>query len=572
MGGLVAAEIALLPPDPPIPGRTFRHRILGTLNFDVPFLGMHPGVISAGLGSLFNPAPDPTESGAASPVSTASESSSSIFNNPADPNYNPRFTNDVVLPVRTGWKNAFHFLNKHSSNFREATTNLVKSHLEFGGAMADYSGLRGRYMKIRALEDSKGEVRRNLLKEDSTPPRVRFVNYYTASTGRPKKEKSKSRSRSRSRGRSNSPDGKVETSHDTSLGVGRRTSRGRSRSPRISIDEVEGDHLVHKGDVETEPEHEHEHDHDHLSPLNEAEPMPMTSEEESNGESDVEPEAGPKAKPAAEADVDSDAEALSPVDTRDSNSSLTAAAVDNILPAHHHTQLPNLPPIPHAPMEPMALNLSLYPDKDAQKIATKDHERQVKAWKTALKDREAAIRDREKLEAKMRKSAAKEILKKMKEDEKKVAKERKENELKEKGKENKKVVEPSTESEINAGTDSIVTTEQVPAQTISRTPTATLSRTDTMASSQPLSTQTSRSTKPAKPKKDRKFCVLPGKINGERDPAWIRIFMKDMDEVSAHCGLFFMGETYERLIGDVGARIEDWVREEMTRKVVEGLE
>ena len=46
MGGILSAEVALLN----------KHRILGTVNFDTPFLGMHPGVIASGLGSLFTPA------------------------------------------------------------------------------------------------------------------------------------------------------------------------------------------------------------------------------------------------------------------------------------------------------------------------------------------------------------------------------------------------------------------------------------------------------------------------------------------------------------------------------------
>ena len=49
MGGLLAADVALL----------FRHRIIGVLNFDVPFVGMHPGIIKAGLGSIFTKVPPP---------------------------------------------------------------------------------------------------------------------------------------------------------------------------------------------------------------------------------------------------------------------------------------------------------------------------------------------------------------------------------------------------------------------------------------------------------------------------------------------------------------------------------
>jgi alpha-beta hydrolase superfamily lysophospholipase len=53
MGGLLAADVALLKD---YTGKK-RHRILGIIAFDTPFLGMHPGVISAGLGSIFRPAP-----------------------------------------------------------------------------------------------------------------------------------------------------------------------------------------------------------------------------------------------------------------------------------------------------------------------------------------------------------------------------------------------------------------------------------------------------------------------------------------------------------------------------------
>jgi hypothetical protein len=67
---------------------------------------------------------------------------------------------------------------------------------------------------------------------------------------------------------------------------------------------------------------------------------------------------------------------------------------------------------------------------------------------------------------------------------------------------------------------------------------------------------------PAKQKKLKKFCMLPPKdADGNKDPTWIRVFMENMDEVTAHTSLFFINETYEKLVGDVGARIEEWVRE-----------
>jgi len=73
--------------------------------------------------------------------------------------------------------------------------------------------------------------------------------------------------------------------------------------------------------------------------------------------------------------------------------------------------------------------------------------------------------------------------------------------------------------------------------------------------------------KPGKRKKDRKFCMLPTKDarTGERDPAWVRVFMPDIDEVEAHCSLFMVNgpggpDRYERFVGDVTDRIEEWVR------------
>ena len=76
------------------------------------------------------------------------------------------------------------------------------------------------------------------------------------------------------------------------------------------------------------------------------------------------------------------------------------------------------------------------------------------------------------------------------------------------------------------------------------------------------SSDSKTSKKPKKDKKLGKFCMLPPKDSaGHKDPTWIRVYMEGMDEVAAHTSLFFLNETYERLVGDVGARIEEWVRE-----------
>jgi len=48
--------------------------------------------------------------------------------------------------------------------------------------------------------------------------------------------------------------------------------------------------------------------------------------------------------------------------------------------------------------------------------------------------------------------------------------------------------------------------------------------------------------------------------------------MEGVDEVGAHCGLFFPGTHYERLVGDVGARIVAWVQEDASRRAILELE
>ena len=61
-GGILAAEVVLLRNE----RRGFRHRISGVVSFDSPFWGMHPGVISAGLVSLFSSeGKSPSEDGSA---------------------------------------------------------------------------------------------------------------------------------------------------------------------------------------------------------------------------------------------------------------------------------------------------------------------------------------------------------------------------------------------------------------------------------------------------------------------------------------------------------------------------
>ena len=79
-----------------------------------------------------------------------------------------------------------------------------------------------------------------------------------------------------------------------------------------------------------------------------------------------------------------------------------------------------------------------------------------------------------------------------------------------------------------------------------------------------------------KPFKDRTFCTLPPKDGSDnRDPTWVRVLMKDVDLVEAHCGLFFPDpndDRYEKLIGDVGERVCQWVGEAESERVAREFE
>lgn len=120
MGGILSAEVALLGLFPS-QGKenSIGHRILGTVNLDTPFLGMHPGVVASGIGSIFRPAtvtpgaamePTNSEAPVRKPMSmpknddltldslpedslrTRTEQPTSPFLSPTnDPNYNPLF-------------------------------------------------------------------------------------------------------------------------------------------------------------------------------------------------------------------------------------------------------------------------------------------------------------------------------------------------------------------------------------------------------------------------------------------------------------------------------------------------
>lgn len=587
MGGLVAADIALV----------FRHRIVGVINFDVPFLGMHPGIIKAGLGSLFSPAPAPIDVIPEEPAGKKPSRIGTLFNSkPSDPNFNPSFHNDVQLPVRKGWENTMHWLNKHYSNgLREATKGLVKSHFEFGSAMADYKSLKNRYARIRALEEDDEKTRKAANPGIASPPRTRFVNYYTVSTGRPKKPKSPKSSKSPTPSSSRPPSrGPQPSETDVTLISARPQPVRAGVSSQTSMEPL---HLS----VEVQ-----EHRGGELVPITPQEPPSATS----------------------------------PVNTFSREGSTRTDST------------PNFPEIPPIPQEPPFVDLMQFTDKQQRKAAEKEHDKALKEYQKAVKARNKAIKEKTKAEEKWEKQQAKEQEKQqeMQQEEKRELSHAEKEELRlqqerdrmERERQRMEGGPPKEQKESNSTKSSIeiphpddhshpskdmhtgyeMSPEEAPeiqaldedlgavtlgdrshpAQSSNHpysnygfshsaimnqaTPddqSSTHGSMYTMTSTDSLASQVSsvssgadddeqpdNDKKPKKKKKKlRKFCMLPPKDSeGNKDPTWVRVFMQDIDEVTAHTSLFFMNETYERLVGDVGARIEEWIREADSVRVV----
>lgn len=543
MGGILSAEVVLLSPYSAVSNQKFRHRILGTISFDCPFLGIHPGVVVSGIGSIFRPAPDfspglanndmtsgsppsstgseyfdssigqPTLSSQASIISGSTDTPQSLALSSVssqDPNYNPPFPNDIRRPVRTNWDSAVHFMTKHSDGLTRAARSYVTSHLEFGGCLADYKGLRNRYSRIRALEDTRTE-------------RVRFVNYFTASTGRPKKPKEPMQSNLDYR--SNPSEGFEEPIGEESqnLSVSQRPSRSpmrnprlsgddsrsRTRSPQISVEEVRDGLLISKQPVDLEEAILAGRD----AEMAHLDAVAVTEEESENNlffdgnQLAAERQAAPAYAPPEPP------EGSSPVDAK--------STIGTCL---------SLPPLPPLPKEPAQFNPEAYVDKDTRELAFKQHTREKKAYLRALKDHAKALKDREKLVEK-REKAAKKIIDK---------------EAKLKEKENTQRLKKTDEARPNAFLSAS---------------SSTTARENGYECSSDNKTINSANPEAEKPSRDRKFCFLPPKINNEIDPCWIRVAMRDLDEVGAHCGLFEIQEQYAWLVSDVGNRIKDWVKQ-----------
>lgn len=569
IGGILAAEVALLPPYSSMSTEKFRHRILGTIHFDCPLLGMHPGVVVSGIGSLFRPTPEssgPQASDmttelrsmpASSEISLASlpeirsadsasiqSSDYSTFTNSntdptisanpgsantpkvllsptvscQDPNFNPRFVNDTPTPVRKGWDSAIHFVTKHSDGLSTAAKSLVTSHLEFGGCLADYKGLKNRYSRLKALDDSDPH-------RGNHAPRIRFINYYTASTGRPKRLKpppSKSTAQLSQRCLS----GETLERELQDVNLSNHCSPSLPQSPRISVKEYQDGGKILKATQDSEectsvassgcsPGDTAMSNIDPEMDL--LDPVPITDNE--SGDNAV--KANDEDSQSTSDIVASTANAVS-VPSKDDGSETQGQVKEEI-----HLLLPPLPPTPE---QPPPFSPSSYTDKDARNLAQKEYSRQNKAYMQALKDYGKAIKDREKLMEKKAKATRKASEKEAKLNNKESLKAKRE-EAKLKSTPAPSASNPATVRGVEYSLDGSSDDKRVTGSEAN------------------------------KQRRDKKFCMLPPKINNQIDPCWVRVFMRDVDEVGAHCGLFFLGDQYEWLVSDVGSRIKEWVRE-----------
>ncbi|KAB5575853.1 hypothetical protein GE09DRAFT_1169675 [Coniochaeta sp. 2T2.1] len=548
MGGLLAADIVL---KPGTNGNQFKHRILGSISLDSPFLGLHPGIIVSGIASLFRPAdkppqdnstteylplspqasssmsPDPSlyselapPSGTASPSLPTSPSSTTTttFAGPPDPYFNPPFFNDVQFKDRGWFKNVAHFAKKHmDENLVSAASSHIMSHLEFGGCLADYPGLMSRYNKLRALEDVdpfKGDVPPGAPR----PAKVRFVNYFTISTGRIDKPKPKSRSpsphlRPEDAVTKTTSHGSARNSLEVNLNLAAtNTSHGSQRNsfeastskpstPRISIeDHSDGGRPEILQLIEPVPEEEFDEQSFH------------SAEETANPTSPHPPST-----------------------TSTSNPPLPPTL--------------NLPPIPDLPPAPEPPNLLTTTDLAARKLLEKEYKSARKSYDQAVKARDKAIAERAKLVKKHFAKIAKEEEKQKKADAKREKEEQK-----------------------RLAKEEAALLKEVEQQQREREKVAREAEVGGQGQGQATGNSEKGVAGEDKKKKERKFCMLPRKVAGQRDSAWVQVYMEGVDEVGAHCGLFFPGPHYERLVGDVGGRIVAWVQEDMSRRAILELE
>lgn len=212
-------------------------------------------------------------------------------------------------------------------------------------------------------------------------------------------------------------------------------------------------------------------------------------------------------------------------------SSPPSSSTDKFIPPIAITTPTGFPPLPDPPREPSFYNYSSITDKSLRKAAETEAKRLQKEYSRALKEHEKLAKAREKALQRIETGKVKAELKEHV---------RQEKEAQRLARESVRMAQASAELEKEQNTE---------FTTIGN------------------SYETLRD-KPLKKRREHRFCIIPS----PPDPCWVKVEMKGIDEVGAHCGLFFVGDVYERLVGDVAAKIEQWVGEDRTRALLAEVE
>lgn len=486
------------------------------------------------------------------------------------------------------------------------------SHLEFGGCLADPMGLKNRYVAIRALED--GVRNRNDAVE-----RVRFANYYTSSTGRTKEAVTPAPVAT-----------PIQQGFDDtdipkpgpSSGHGRRASASsyNTASSMADMEHIPADPMTDDDGYHGEPSALHIVETDEL-PVFDGRPPPGLLTNEKVPFEDAASEKGYSEKGYSE----NPSIEITRQDTVDSGEAVDVEEpqLAPISPPPEEPPVFDYSQIPDAAVRKAA-------EKEAARVR-KRYEKAVKEHAKAIKDREKVIEKMEKRKGKGAERGIKEMEKKQDREERERQREERQKE-KEKEKQEREREREEREAERERERQERETEREKERQERERRrsqgkeestqekqelerlrkeqermdaeyrrmngipeplPPAPLSPRQLprapQSPRQSLSTSSSHSHLPLpsvhpaaspsrsspyssqqhckyKKKRERRFCILP---RDKSDKCWVKVEMKGVDEVGAHCGLFFVGEVYERLVGDVAARIEEWVGDETSRRLAE---
>lgn len=407
-------------------------------------------------------------------------------------------------------KRLINFTSKHQhEGLLNAVGRHITSHLEFGGCLADYRGLHVRYNRLRALEDVDEISKITEGHPTGAYARVRFVNYYTLSSGRPKPASADDKESQEIQAARNSACQQLAELDIQDMAASKSPDPPMPNTPAKEVEETT------------------QFDANPGSPIVVVNPAEVNTTQDSLNQGEAPHETpskntlklAPNNALPMKSMQDIDPIPLTEAGTQESQSQASAATDDL-----------HLPPIPDLPRKPISPDVDAIRDKDAKKQAERESKRLQKAYAQAVKDRTKAVQEREKVLEKIRKRAAKEAEKQAKDAEK------------ERVKQEKQAEKRLAHEERQAG-------PSVPAKGLG---------------------EQDGNEDAERPQRLKKFCALPSTRDGVRDATWIDVYMDGQDEVGAHCGLFLPGPHYGGLVGDVGSRIATWVGDELTKRAILG--